>query len=425
MRSIITTVIICSLLWAGEGLRAKVQSTDNLPKVKQASLVESYSPTEWMIKAAGIGEGKKKEQEQKALLDARRSAVYFVLYLGTDPLLGTGEEKKRFAAVEQTFFEIENVMRFIVWESEANSLWVKSKDGKQLKIEKTFRVNVGLIKEDLINRGVLMAIADLTAELGMPQILVLPEVAQGENPLEALEQRPELKQAARTIESYLTAQRYEVIVPEQQDFLNKYNETLQLLKESPEDLSYQLALAIGSDVYITFSVALEQRSQRSSELKKAAATVRAFETTTARLLGSETGYSQERVAAPEAVAEEAVHDAIDKVLSRVNAYWKEDLQRGVQYKVICTIVGSFDQRQVEKIQDELSSCLERAATRSKENLVTDRTLDYLVWVKPDQFGKARDLFNELRETFALRSLGAVLERQQINRKLLVLQVVNQ
>ncbi len=403
---------------------AAEKPVDNLPQLKQASFLESYSPTEWMIRAAGIGGGSKKEQEMNALDDARRSAVYFVLYMGTDPLLSRDEEKKRFALIEQEFFAMTNIMKFIAWESEEYSQRVKTPDGKQVKIEKTFRVNVGLLKEDLISRGIVVATADLAAELGMPQIMVIPEVPKGGNPLEAMEQRPELKQGARAIESYLTARRYEVVVPEQQDFLNNYGETMQLIQGTGDDLSYKIALAIGCDIYINFTVKIDKRYVGSSEVKKASVSVRAFETTTARLLGTETGYSYERPAPDEIVTEEAIKDATDKVLSRINSYWKEDLQRGVQYKIVFTIAGSFAKSEIEDIQDALADIIDGVANQSKENVATDKTMDYLVWAKPDKYTKARDLYKDLRDEFAAEVKGAALERQQLNRKLLLLQVIN-
>ncbi|RJP81450.1 MAG: hypothetical protein C4524_01815 [Candidatus Zixiibacteriota bacterium] len=397
----------------------------NLPKLKQATFVESYSPTEWTVRAAGLGSGRGgKKQEMAALEDARKSAVYFVLYMGTDPLLSTDDERRRFDDVAESFFEINNVMKYLAWESEEYSQRVKTADGKQTRIEKSFRINVGLLREDLISRGVLMATADLTAELGNPQLLVIPEVPRGGNPLEEMEQRPEVKQAARAIESYLTARRYEVIVPEQQDFLNNYGETMQMISSSDEDLAYRIALAVGSDVYITYTVDLERRYQGSSEVKKAMVTVRAFETTTARLLGTETGYSFERPSADEVVTEEAIHDAIDKVLARINAYWKEDLQRGVQYKVVFTITGKFDRRQIEAIQDALADVIAGVSNRNKENVATDQTVDYLIWAKPDKYTQARDLYRDLRDEFGAEVSNAALERRQLNRKLLLLQVAN-
>ncbi len=426
-KTINLTLSLLILIWVFGAVPAfaKGKVENNLPKSKEAGFVESYSPTEWMVKAAGIGGGKKKYREQNAIDDARKCAVYFCLYLGADPIFTTQEEKNRFSLIEQDFFKEENISKFIAWESEEFTKRVKISGGKELKIEKVFRINVGLMKEDLVGLGVVTATADLAAEIGLPQIMVLPEVPSGGNPLEELSNRKDVKHAARVIESYLTALRYEVIVPEQQNFLNNYGAAMRLVEGMNDDLSYQIALAIGSDVYITYAISIDRRMVGSSEQKKASVSVRAYETTTARLLGTETGYSYERPAADEVVIEEAMHDAIDKVLSRINAYWKEDLQRGIQYKIVFGITGNFDEDQIEDIQFAVSDVIDAFANRSKENIVTDQTMDFLVWVEPGRYDKARDLYRDIKDGFADEFSGAKVARQQLNRKLLLLEVTNE
>jgi hypothetical protein len=424
MRTTLAGALILLFLTGCAGQRPAELPTSNLPQSRQASFVESYSPTEWMVKAAGFGTGKKKLRESNALNDARRSAVYFCLYMATDPLLSSQEDRSRFAPFEEDFFALENVNKYIAWEAEEYSLRVKTADGKGLKIERYFRINVGLLEQDLIAKGVLMARRDLTAELGMPLIVVIPEVGPGEDPLTAMNAKPELKQAARSIESYLTARGYDVIVPEQQKFLIDYGDMMRQVTGGPEDLSYKIALSIGSDVYITYSVSLEEDYVGSTQNYKSSVAVRAFETTTARLLGSETGYSPERPAAIEAVTEEAIHDAVEKVLARINAYWQEDLQRGVQYRIIFDIKGDFDRVRLEAIQDALADVLASLVVQSKEDITTDQTVSYLVWAKPAQYGNARDLYRDLREEFAAKVSGAAIEREQFNRKLLLLRIIN-
>jgi hypothetical protein len=334
------------------------------------------------------------------------------------------DEKNRFANIEEDFFRLDNINKYISWESEEFTKRVKVNGGKALKIEKVFRVNVGLLKQDLVSRGVLMAMPDLAAEVGLPQIMVLPEVPKGGNPLEALEKDDNLKHAARAIESYLTTKKYEVIVPEQQDFLNNYGETMKLVEGAGDDLSYKIALSVGSDVYITYALSIERRYVGSTEQKKASVSVRAYETTTARLLGTETGYSYERPSPDEVVIEEAIHDAVDKVLSRINAYWKEDLQRGVQYKIVFNITGAFDDDQIEEIQFAISDIVDGIAVRSKENVTTDQTMDYLIWVKPKEYEKARDIYRVIKEDFADEINYAKVKRMQMNRKLLLLEIIN-
>lgn len=425
MRKVLYSSAVLAILFALTfSVQAKDKPESNLPLTREASFVESYSPTEWMIKASGIGMGKKKYEEDRASEDARKCAVYYCLYLGSDPILSDQQEKNRFSLIEEDFFKLDNINKYISWESSELTSRVRINGGKDLKIEKVFRVNVGLLKEDLVASGVIIALPDLAAEVGLPQLMVLPEVKKGENPLEVMENRSEIKHAARAIESYLTAKRYEVIVPQQQDFLNNYGEAMRLVESTSDDISQRIALAIGSDIYITYSVNIESRYVGSTEQKKASVSVRAYETTTARLLGTETGYSYERPSPDEVVVEEAIHDAIDKVLSRVTAYWKEDLQRGIQYKILFSITGNFSEDQIEDIQFAIADVMDEFANRSKENVVTDQTMDYLVWVKSGKYDQARDLYRDIRDGFAAKFAGAKVKSQQMNRKLLMLEITN-
>jgi len=409
---------ILILLLVASVSEGKKKPKSNLPISKEATLVESSNPAEVMVLATGIGEGKKKELTRKALLDARRAAVYFVLLGGTDPLLQTQEERRKFAAVQEKYFAEDRISKYIAWEATSFERRIKIAGGKKLKVQKYFKVNKELLKNDLIADGVLTVIAG-----PLPFIMVIPEVPKGENPVERMNAEPRLKHAARVIESYLTARKYDVLVPEQVEAIQALSEAQESLKGFEEDYSYQLALSIGSDVYITYAIDVQARGVGSSTVRKAMVSVRAYETTTARLLGTETGYSVERPSPELVVVEEAINDAVDKVLSRINAYWKEDLKRGVQYKLIVRIGEDFDEDEVEDISFAISDLIDRFCNYSKENVVTESTLDYLVWAKMDKFEKSSKLYRAMRKAFPQEFEDGKLRRININRKLILLKVV--
>ena len=413
---VIAGVLACMLMVSAAAGKKKPKS--NLPISKEATLIESTNPAEVMVLATGVGEGKKKQLTDNAILDARRSVVYFILLGGTDPLLQTQEERNKFTEVQEKYFAKEQVSRYIAWEAEPFESRVKIAKGKKLKIQKYFKVNKKLLSEDLTAEGILIEM-----EGPLPFIMVIPEVPKGESPIERINADPRLKQGARVIESYLTARQYDVQVPDQMEAIQALTEAQQSLKGMEEDYGYQLALSIGSDVYITYSIEIETRGMGSSTVRKAMVSVRAYETTTARLLGTETGYSAERPSPELAVIEEAINDAVDKVLSRIGAYWKEDLNRGVQYKLIFRIEGDFDEDEREDIAFAISDLIEEFCKYSKENVVTESTLDYLVWAKPDQFNKSSKLYRALRKRFPDEFEGGKIQRVNINRKLLLLNIV--
>lgn len=394
--------------------KTAVIQRSNLPTSHEATLLEVYSPAEVMITASGIG-----VDEEAAVLDARRSAVYFVLAGGTDHLLQTLEEREKFKLIEQEFFERRNVTRFISWEGEEYLRRIRLTTGK-LKIEKEFRVNKELIKQELISQGILPAEPALAESLGLPFIMVLPKTVGEESPIELLNQDPNLEKAAQVIESFLTARRYDVLVPEQKFKID--NDIRRLMKGVQQDYSYFIALLVGSDIYITYTLDIESRYIGNSEVKKALVGVRAFETTTSRLLGTETGYSSERLTSDAVIIEEAISDAVDNVLNRITAYWKDDLARGIQLKIIMNIGRGFSEQERYLITSETVEILKELTNRVKENIVGETTLDYLVWVDPNEATSASEFFRSLRREYSLRLRNYKLKDLLINRKLLLLKI---
>ncbi len=408
-RFTVPLVLLLLFIVAGRAVYAQV------PKSQEATFVESYSPTEVTLKAKGIG-----FNVDEAERDARKCAVYFLLYSANDAILQTPAEKEAFKAIEQEFFTDANINNYITFMSNSILSKVKLQDGS-VKVEKLIRVNREKLKEDLVAKGAIAGTKDLAAIAGNPFIMVLPEVPKGQSPIAALQRDPNIKKGAEVIESYLTARRYEVRVPEQQDAVNDLVSAKKAVAGIQDDIAYKLALSIGADIYISYNVKIEQGSIG----KKASVGCRAYETTTARLLGTETGYSPERPDVPEAaLIEEAMNFAIDRVLSRINAYWKEDIASGRQYKVIFRITGKFDDP--NNLTDALEDVLKEVTTKRKNNATTKETADWILW--QNSYESERDFFKALSKAFEsnkdIKKLGAKLKRINVNRKLMLLEIVN-
>jgi len=392
-----------------------IYSQRNLPVSREATFIESYSPTEVTIKASGIG-----KNNAEAELDGRRSAVYYVLIGATDPVLQTPEEKKAFESVQDEIFDARNISKYISFESTEYESRIKLSDGR-IKITKVYRINKKLLTDDLIARNVIKPKEEITEAIGLPFIMVVPEAPKGVSPIDLLRSDRLLKKGAEVIESYLTARKYDVQVPEQMETLSELAQAQAGLKGVEEDYAYQLALAIGSDVYITYNVNIERRRIGSTEYRKAVVAARAYETTTARLLGTETGYSGEYAVPEEAVVEEAMNDAIDKVLNRIMAYWKDDLTRGLQFKLLFRITGNFDEETHDEILLATESALKKICNRSKQNVITDQTMDYIVWVDPKKYNSPLSLYRDIRKEIESR-VPVKVKRINANRKLLILEV---
>jgi hypothetical protein len=402
-------------------------SQGNLPESRQATFMEAVTADEVRIKAKGIGGksgmfGLKEEESVKlAEMDARKAAVYFVVYggAGLDGLVRSEEEKRKFGPVEQELFSNDNVQKFIAWEANAFDSRVKLAGGEKIRVEKQFRINRAAIITFLTERNVLAKMEDVTEELGLPTLMAFPEVKPGENPLNELRSNAALKQAASVIESYLTKKRYNVVAPEQAQQVYEQQKNQLSLKGHEEDLSYMIALSVGSDIYVSYTITVDTRKVGSTEVRKASVSVRAYETTTARLLGAETGYSEESAAPSNALVEAAVTNALNNVISRLNAYWQEDLQNGSQFKIIFSITGTFDEDTRYDIADAAAKTLKKIAGRTKENVVADNTLDYLVWIQDKDLQSPSALFRELRREFNANFPQGKLKQITLNRKLIV------
>ena len=401
MINISSKIVVGMMLAAAFWVNAK---DSNLPVSQQATFVETYSPSEVTIQATGLG-----KNDKEAIIDLRKCAVNFVLSLGTDPLLNTEGAKAQFSGIAEDFFVPQNVDKYIAWEADRVVSALKSRlpNGKEgMKITKAVRVNKKLLTDDLAGKGIIKSREELADAIGMPTIMVIPEVIKGQTPLDVFDKNPLAKHAAAVIESYLTARKYDVLVPKAMDQINEMTKLQGEVKGVEEDPGYQLALALGSDVYIVFAGLVHQSNKVTLQIK-------AYETTTGRLLGTETGYSASRPGPAEPLVEEAVNSAIDKVLQRLVNYWQDDVKKGIQYKLIFkSISGSID----EKIKDKISDLIDETFSLSKENVVSDKTLDYNVWAKKADFNKSSKIYRHFRD--GMKST-AKLSQININKKLII------
>ncbi len=403
-------------------------SQGNLPESREATFIEANGSTEILVRATGIGGesgfwGFKEEKSLKlAEIDARKSAVYFVLYGGAnlDGVLRSEEDKRNFSRIENDFFAEDNIKKFIAWEATTFEKRVRLSGKDKLKIEKQIRINKKTIVDQLIEKRIIVSVEEITEEIGLPTIMVLPEVKTGENPLDELRGNTVAKQGASTIESYLTAKKYNVIAPDQAEQISQQQKAQISLKGNEEDLSYTIALSVGSDIYITYALTIDERKVGSTKVRKASASVRAYETTTARLLGTETGYSEESAAPAAALVESAIANALNNVLGRVNSYWEDDIKNGAQYKVIFTLNGNFDEDAKYDVADAVEKSLKKLSNKTKENIVSDKTIDYLVWISNKEMQSPTGFFRVLRKEFSANYPSAKLKQITLNRKLMLL-----
>ncbi len=413
---LIATLFIISLAWA----------KSYYPRSNEAAYLETTEPGTVMIRATGIGidkehrKPKNSELDKSANLDARRAAVWFVLLGGSDPLIGNETEKALLDQYQKDFFKKSNIKKFIAWESDYYDSRIRM--GDKLKITKTIKVNRRILKEELVNRNIVTGKDEIVRQLGRPNIMVLPEKKIDISQLDLLKTDPNLKKGAEVIESYLSADGYEVVIPEQQETLQQLAAAEFAVSGMEEDFSYMMALSVGSDVYITYTIDISEKTIGTTRVKKASVGCRAYETTTARLLGSETGYSPSRNTSDAVLIEEAMKDAIDKVILRVLGYWEEDMENGIQYKMIVKVDSEFDEYEAEDILFNVTDLIDKITTEKKENIFADYTLDLNIWCDREKYSASSGIYRELRKKYTGKG---TLRREVITRKMILLKIVNE
>lgn len=399
---VITAVALISAMLTACGGSVYIPRETNLPISSEATLVEVVSACEIMVLAAGIGEGEEKHLDSLASLDARKSAVLFALKGGTDPLLQTQPERSRFGLIQEDLFAGDNFRKYVSYEQSEYDLRVFIEGKAKLRVKRHFKINRCNLQQYLVDNGIIEEL--VAKELGMPQIAVIPISLTDEDPVTLLKQDPDKYHAATVIESHLTTLGYDVVLLSQSQQLDDLIRVAKYFKEAQTDNEYLTATCIGADIYITFTVQVESGMVGGQETRKAISTVKAFETTTGRLLGSETGYSGTHqrnadLASRPAVIEAAINDAVGKVLSRVQAYWKKDMDRGLQYKLHFALDAGLTPSVKEETKFAVHRILKDRAKIIKPKISTENNFDYLIWVDPEEISDFVDLQMQLKSDF--------------------------
>ena len=407
------------------------QSFAQMPVSKEATIIEVVSSAEVYMEGVGIYRSDKKSRRkrkkdvrkvgvQQAMEDAKRAAIHFLLYNGTDPLLKSNEEIDRFSTIQADFFNPDTISELIVFSQAAPNKSVSLDDGEGVKVFLKLKVNTDFLRQLLEENLVIFSKQELVSELGYPQIMVLPVGDNNQSPLQLLTDSKNDQHAAGVVESYLTAKLYDVIIPSQLDDINQMVGAIKQVKNIKQDAVYQLALSIGSDIYLEYSIG---QSKSAYDTDQMAVTLRAYETTTGRLLATQTGYSKPRVGELFLSIEEALLSALGSVEQRILKYWEEDLNRGVQYKVIATVVGeNISDDKLETLQDDFFDSIDDVAMITKENIVTESTFDLSIWCDSEKYPNARKLYKALANSFEDKQRKFTLKQVNRNRKLLILEI---
>ena len=247
-----------------------------------------------------------------------------------------------------------------------------------------------------------------------PMIVVTPAMSSNGDAQEIVADN-NTHSVQEAIHSYLTKKNYEVKSVEGQETLNEILQMQNDIANTEDDLSYLAGIALDADIYIKFKQEVTN-DEVSVELS-------AYEASTARLLGSQTstvrnnGHTSKINIASNLGA--AVRKAMPGLETKILSYWKNDLSKGNQYKVVINIKGEYSDSQTEDLHDAIMNGLKGNFNSVKVNVMTAKTLDFVIYASAIKYKDTQEVYSKIRQI--LKPL-ADTKKNNITRKLILMEL---
>ena len=258
--------------------------------------------------------------------------------------------------------------------------------------------------------------SEATAELPQPTILVTPaHNGNGIPEFQVVQNNPYARAMMESINEYLTKKQYDVKSLEGQADLDNLVQMQNDIAETEEDLSYLASLSLGADVYIKFS--------GNTKMRSITVELNAYESSTARLLGTETIQDPDCGGSDQATIKACLHDAARRGMplleKKILAYWKQDNEQGAQYKIVMNLKGEFDEEQIEDLHDDIVSGLKQNFKRVNVNVMTAKTIDVIVYADAATFSDSHSIYSFIRNMLKGK---AETKKLNVTRKFILMDV---
>ncbi len=250
-----------------------------------------------------------------------------------------------------------------------------------------------------------------------PVIMVLPNKnGSGISALQQVTENPFAKATMDGISDYLADKHYEVKSLEGSSEINHIVQLQNDIAGNDEDLAYIASLTLNADIFIKYSGKMDSKGFVTVELK-------AYESTTARLLGSQSSsidsHGRTSPIDQQANLKAAAKKAMPSIEKQILAYWIDDLNFGTQYKVVMNITGSYGDSDLEDLQDQITLKLKKEFSKVKVNSMTSKTIDLVVYADPIKYEDVNEVYRTIRQT--VKPL-AETKKLNITKKLIVMEV---
>ena len=180
------------------------------------------------------------------------------------------------------------------------------------------------------------------------------------------------EQAINMINQYFTTNRYDVYDLDQLNAMIEDDMSMKQISIGEDvDMAQILAKKLKSDIYVTVALILEDLGNGK---KKAKATAKIFNASTAKLLGVQNGYSDEifgNTTAYDANIDQACKKLMPLIMNQVKGFWKEQIDKGKQYVILFSKLPAG-----RKVKSAILGVLQSQAKEVKKV----STEEYKVWL---------------------------------------------
>ena len=246
-----------------------------------------------------------------------------------------------------------------------------------------------------------------------PTVLVSPALAgKMAGSIDVVRKNPLAKTAMEVINAYLTSRGYSVVGLESQAQLDEVVQLQSDIAGNDEDLSYVAGLSVGADINITYAGSIQEND--------IVIDLNATEASTANLLASESvRMAYDSDVSQRVLVQKAMESAIVKLENKVRDRLAAELEKGVCYKVVAHLTGSFTDDQAEEISNIVSLKVRKKFNKMQVISMSRNTYDLMLYVDPDKYEDAQMVYGEFVESLA--GLAKV-HKQNITKKLIIMEI---
>ena len=252
-------------------------------------------------------------------------------------------------------------------------------------------------------------------DIGTPVIMVSPNLTLKDGVPDPTTESPYSRTTAEAINGYLTKKNYDVKSFDAQADLSGILQMQSDIANTEDDLSYLASVALDADIYIKYTPVVTN-DEVSVELS-------AYETSTARLLGSQSAVVRNNGHTSKININSNIGAAVRKAMpgieQKILGYWKMDLAKGTQYKVVANIKGEYSDSQTEDLHDAIMKGLKSNFSSVKVNVMTAKTLDFVIYANPLKYKDSQEVYAKIRQI--LKPI-AETKKNNITRKLILMEL---